>query len=157
MTRHAPHDPPRPKAQVDDPADSQRTLTLSEEHLAVTTRQMPVAKVRLERYQVTETRTITVDVVVDRVRLVNIADGVDPYITDDPAADPVASDPAQQDPDATQWLVLSEEQVVITKKLVPVERIGLAVDTITVEQAVTETVRAERVELDTTGTDSPAS
>lgn len=157
MNERTPHGPPPPAVEFGDPGDPQRSLILSEERLAVTTRQVPVATVRLERYQVTETRTFTVDVLVDRVRLVNDIPGVDPYVTDDPAADPPVPGPGRPSSTVAQWLVLSEERVVITKQMVPVERVGLAVTTLTTAQDVTDMVRVERVEVDTTGTAGPAS
>jgi stress response protein YsnF len=137
------------------------SLTVSEERLQVTTRKVPVATVRLERYQVTETRTITVDVVRDRVRMVTTVEGADPEVSDDPAADEDRTGDGTADAattaDGSGWLVLSEEQVVVTKTVVPVERVRLRTTTIVTEQVVTEPVRAERVELleSTAGTDVP--
>jgi stress response protein YsnF len=133
---------------TEDPASKvpqdDRTLIRSEERLAVSTRPVPIGTVRLERYQVTETRTITVDVLVDRIRMVTTMVGSPPTTTDDPPADPAAS---EVDGEGSDWVVLCEEQVTVTKTVVPVERVRLAKVAVTTEQTVTEAVRAERIEF----------
>ena len=106
----------------------------------------PVGSMRLEKYLVTETRTIEVDVTYERVRLVFTgSDGTQNVVTDPPAtfhASPLAVD-------SSRWLFLHEERPVVTKQWVPVERIRLDKYWIAGEEAVTEQVRAEHVELNT--------
>lgn len=164
MTTHPDADHPA----VDHPAgdhaavdqhEDDRTLIRSEERLTASTRSVPVRTVRLERYQVTETRTVTVDVVRDRVRMITTIDGGEPQVTDDPVgeqgwdgvdatdAGTLRAGSMVDGTDGSGWLVLTEERVVVTKETVPVERIRLATAVSTVEQVVTDSVRAERVEL----------
>jgi len=45
-------------------------------------------------------------------------------------------------------IVLHEERPVVAKETVPVERVRLATDTVTEQQAVTEVVRKEQIEVD---------
>ena len=44
--------------------------------------------------------------------------------------------------------MLSEEQVVVDKQVVPKERVRLGKETVTTDQEVTEEVRKERIETD---------
>ncbi|MEO5832358.1 MAG: DUF2382 domain-containing protein [Nakamurella sp.] len=109
-------------------------LIRSEERLGVSTVRVPSRRVRLEKYVVTETRTITVQVSREEVRLVEV-EWADPTATRD------ALDPA----DARRWLTVSEEQVVVTTTVVPVERVRLDVTEVTEGRTLTGELRRERV------------
>ena len=58
--------------------------------------------------------------------------------------------------EAEHEVVLTEEQVVVSKEATPVERVRLATDTVTEDQEVTEEVRKEQIESSIDGLDDPA-
>lgn len=120
-------------------AVSDGSLIRSEEHLRVSTVPARARRVRLEKYVVTETRTITVQVSREQVRLVDI--DLDDDLTDE-------SGTTSNNDDSGRWLTLSEERVAITTEVVPVERVRLAVYGVTEQRDVTDTVRREQIELD---------
>ncbi len=132
---------------ADSGSDGPRSLIRSEEHLAVTTDQAESALVRLEKYTVTETKTITVEIEREHVRLITYAQDGDLVSTDDPPHE--LPDSSATPGAASEWLVLTEEQVVITKNRVAVERVRLQTSWITEQRQLTENVRAERIELST--------
>jgi stress response protein YsnF len=109
----------------------------SEERLVGGTERVPVRRARLQRFVVTERRTISVDVRREEVRVVydDLAPGEEPPV--DPSVD------------ATPPMLLREERIEIVRTVVPVERVRLVKDRITTEQTVTGTVRQERFDLDT--------
>jgi len=122
-----------------------RSMVRSEERLLVATEAVPVARVRLRKYLVTEEQTFTVPVTREEVEL-------------DYAEIPL---PAQV-PDGAGLVedivevVRYEERVVVTKQVVAVERVRLVRRVITAEQVVSGQVRREVVDLDHTGTPGPA-
>jgi uncharacterized protein (TIGR02271 family) len=114
-------------------------LTRSEERLAVSTEPVPTTRVRLRKVVVTEQQTITVavrheELVIEREA---IEDGV--------------PDPAGAIGEEERELVLYEERVVVTKEVVPVERVRLTKRRVTEDREVTGEVRKERIELDEGG------
>ncbi|TKV56858.1 DUF2382 domain-containing protein [Nakamurella flava] len=113
-------------------------ITRSEEQLRVGTRQVETGRARLKKFVVTEQQTVTVPVSHDEVTLVRepIAEGA---VTDAVIGDDVIE------------VVLTEDQVVVDKQAVAVEKIKLDTETVTEQQQVTEAVRKEQVELDTDG------
>ncbi|MDT0353579.1 DUF2382 domain-containing protein [Pseudonocardia charpentierae] len=121
-----------------------RSLVRSEERLLVATEAVPVARVRLRKYLVTEDQTFTVPVTREEVEL-------------DYAEIPMT----EQIPDGAGLLddfvevVRYEERVVVTKQVVAVERVRLVRRVITAEQVVSGQVRREVVDLDHTGTPGP--
>ena len=131
---------PAAGAPVAPPVSTDRSLTLSEERLAVTTVRVPARRVRLEKYVVTETRTFTVEVSREEVRLVDVA------LTE---ADPAGGSATADTADSGRWMTLSEERVVVTTETVPVERVRLDVTTVVEERDVTEDLRREEITVDT--------
>ena len=120
----------------------------SEEQLSVATQWVPVRRARLEKFLVTQTRTIEVEWSREDVRVVD--EPVEPAVdgtAHHPAADldPATGRPVQATP---QPWVLMEERIVVTKEWVPMERVRLVVDQVTGEQEVTGPVRKEQVDLD---------
>ena len=121
-----------------------RSMVRSEERLLVATEAVPVARVRLRKYLVTEEQTVTVPVTREEVEL-------------DYAEIPMT----EQIPDGAQLLddiveiVRYEERVVVTKQVVAVERVRLVRRVITAEQVVSGQVRREVVDLDHTDTPGP--
>ena len=116
-------------------------ITRSEEQLHVGTRRVETGRARLKKYVVTEQQTVTVPVSHEEVTLVRepIAAGT---ITDAVIGD-----------DAIE-VVLTEDRVVVDKEAVAVERVSLGTEVVTEQQQVTEAVRKEQIELDTTGVDT---
>jgi uncharacterized protein (TIGR02271 family) len=120
------------------------SMVRSEERLLVATEAVPVARVRLRKYLVTEEQTVTVPVTREEVEL-------------DYAEIPMT----EQIPDGAQLLddiveiVRYEERVVVTKEVVAVERVRLVRRVITAEQVVSGQVRREVVDLDHTDTTTP--
>lgn len=109
------------------------SVVRSEERLSVTSQWVPVRRARLEKFQVTETKTIEVPWIREDVRVV-----YEPL--DGAAGEPVAGTPRP-------W-VLQEERIVVTKEWVPAQTVWLAVDRVAGEQEVSEPVRIEQVVLD---------
>lgn len=120
-------------------SDANRELTLSREQLAVSTMRVPARRVRLEKYVVTETRTITVQVSHDEVRLVDL---------DPTTADRMNAEITPTGQDNGRWLTLSEERIVVTTEVVPIERVRLQVTPVTEQRQITETVQVEQVAHD---------
>jgi uncharacterized protein (TIGR02271 family) len=117
-----------------------------EEHLLVGTEVHATERVRLERYVVTERRTITVDVSREEVRLVREPVAGHPVLPADRTAE-------TREPIV---VVLREEQVDVVKRVVPVERVTLTVHTVTEDRPVEAVLRHEEVTTDrgpTRGTD----
>lgn len=110
-------------------------LVRSEEQLHVGTEQVVAGYARLKKFTVTETKTITVEVTHEEVRLVQTADA---------GRQGAAGSPASVD--GARWMVLSREELVVSKRVVPVERVRLEVYPVTEQQQVTEQVRKEQID-----------
>ena len=119
--------------------DTDSAMTRSEEKLNVGTETRETGRARLRKYVVTENVSTTVPVSREEVRLER-----EP-ITDGNRDDALAGgDITSEEHD----IVLTEEQVVVNKETVPVERVRVEKDTITDEQQVNEEVRKEEIKLD---------
>ena len=119
-----------------DTGSAEGYVTRSEEELRVGTRKVEAGRARLKKYVVTEQQTVTVPVSREEVTLVRepIAAG---EVTDATIGEDVVE------------VVLTEDQVVVDKQAVAVEKIRLDTETVTEQQQVTEAVRKEQIELDT--------
>ena len=127
-----------PRGSEDSTAlDSGRDyLVRSEEQLRVHTDQEVAGYARLEKFTVTETKTITVEVTHEEVRLVRRpADGPDDSGTAGPT-------------DGTRWMVLTREEVEVSRRVVPVERVRLEVYPVIEQRQVTDQVRKEQIDSD---------
>jgi uncharacterized protein (TIGR02271 family) len=114
-------------------------MTRSEEELQVGTRSVEAGRVRLRKYVVTENVTTTVPVRKEKVR-----------IEREPITDANAGD-AMDGPDISEEeheVILHEEEVVVAKQVVPKERVRLDTETEVEDQAVSEEVRKEQIEVD---------
>jgi uncharacterized protein (TIGR02271 family) len=119
-------------------ATQQHDVLRSEERLDVTTRRMPIGRAVLRKTIVVEQRTITVDVAHEEVTLEHLPfDGSEAEETEEAHAAHLAL------PD----LVLYEEQVVITKRMVPTERVRVEISTVTEDRRITEDLRKERIDV----------
>ncbi|MEZ2390230.1 YsnF/AvaK domain-containing protein [bacterium RCC_150] len=117
-------------------------MTRSEERLNVGTESRPAGRARLRKYVTTENVTTTVPVEREEVRLER-----------EPITD-ANRDAAMSDPDLTEdevEVTLHEEQPVVEKETVPVERVRLDKDTVTEDVTVSDDVRKENIEAE--GTD----
>ena len=121
-------------------ADEQVVMIRSEERLRPRTELVPTRTARLEKYVVTEQRTITVEVRHEEVRLVY----------DDLPTGAHAAGPQDAASRRAPEFVLSEERVEVRKVVVPVERVRLVVDTVTEQREVTDSVRSERIVAEST-------
>ncbi|WP_091799069.1 YsnF/AvaK domain-containing protein [Prauserella marina] len=116
-------------------------MTRSEERLHVGTEQHQMGRARLRKHIVTENVTGTVPVsheeaVVEREPITEANRGK-----------------ATSGADLTEGeyeVTLHEERVVTAKETVPVERVRLSTETVTDEQTVSENVRKEQIDIDST-------
>jgi uncharacterized protein (TIGR02271 family) len=115
-------------------------MTRSEEELEVGTRTRETGRARLRKYVVTEDVTTTVPVQREEVRLER-----EP-ITDANADAAMAGGDITED---EHEVTLQEEEAVVSKRVVPKERVRLDTDTVTEEAAVTEQVRKEVIDAET--------
>jgi len=114
-------------------------MTRSEEELRVDTQSREAGRVRLRKWVETEHETVTVPVRKEKVRLER-----------EPVTD-ANVDAAMSGPDLSDEeheIVLSEEEVVVDKKVVPKERVRLEKDVEVVDERVSEDVRKERIDVD---------
>lgn len=125
----------RPDPRAARTESDQASVVRSEEELRVGTEKREVGRARLRKWVETEHQTVTVPVRKEKVRLVRESvDGSevgDIDLTDD-----------------SQEITLSEEQVVVDKKVVPKERVRLDKDVEVQEQQVSEELRKERIDVD---------
>jgi len=135
MARVEPVPPLLPADDATEASTERNYLIRSEERLNVTTARVPGGWARLEKFLVTETKTITVEVTHEEVRLVSEPTG----------AGGAASDLGAQESQA-RWMYVSREEVVVTKRVVPVERVRLEVYPVTEQRQISDEVRKERID-----------
>jgi uncharacterized protein (TIGR02271 family) len=140
---------------IDQGAGTERTadtgtddaMTRSEEEVQVGTERREAGRARLRKYIVTEDVQTTVPVQREEVRVER-----EP-ITDENIGDATSGLELSED---EHEVVLSEEEVVVDKQVVPKERVRLDTDVVTEERQVSEEVRKEQIEMDRgTGGDDP--
>jgi len=114
-------------------------MTISEEQLKVGTEKQEVGRARLRKHVVTEQQNVTVPVQREEVRVERepITDANRGQALDGPAIS-----------EEEHEVVLHQEQPVVEKEAVPVERVRLGKETVTGQEQVSEEVRKERVETD---------
>ena len=113
-------------------------MTRSEEELHVGTTARETGRVRLRKYIVTENVTQTVPVKREEVRLER-----EPITDANRDAATAGADLSEEEHE----VVLHEEQVDVSKTVVPKERVALGADTVTDEREVSEEVRKEQIEM----------
>ncbi len=117
-------------------------LTRSEEQLHVGTRQREAGKARLRKFVVTEQQTVTVPVSHEEVRVVR-----------EPMAAGEAPDGSTIGEDSIE-VTLHQDEVMVDKNVVGVEKVRLATEEVTEQREVSEQVRKEQIEMgdvETTG------
>ncbi|MBG6215440.1 uncharacterized protein (TIGR02271 family) [Cryobacterium sp. CAN_C3] len=114
-------------------------VTRHEQQLRISTRVVPFERVRIERFIVTEQRTFTVDIKREEIRIIRERIS---------GADTGVAAPAhlQEHPREDLVMILSEEQAIITKKIVPVERVRLHTHVVTELQEVVEELGREHID-----------
>jgi uncharacterized protein (TIGR02271 family) len=127
----------RARGGDDDRTDD--AMTRSEEELEVGKQRRESGRARLRKHVVTEQQSVTVPVQREEVRVTR------EDITDANLGD------ALDGPDISEEehvVVLSEEEVVVDKKVVPKERVRLDKETVVDQQRVSDEVRKERIEVE---------
>ena len=113
------------------------SIVRSEERLLVATETVPVARVRLRKYLVTEEQTFTVPVTREEIELDYAEIPPDRQVPDGDG--PLVSDEVE--------VIRYEERVVVTKQVVAVERVRLVRGVVTADQVVTGQLRREVVDV----------
>ena len=144
--------------------DAEPSVIRSEEQLRVNTHSKAVRRARLEKFQVTDMKTIEVPVLREDVRIVY--DDIDGDTgggagsergSGSAAAGSVASDRMRSEPSDREpaSVVLYGERIVVTREWVPLETVHLDVETITEEQQFSDQVRREEIAVDSEPAFSP--
>jgi uncharacterized protein (TIGR02271 family) len=120
---------------TDEPVE----VVLSKEQLQIDTVSVPVERVRIQKVIVTEERTVTVTVRREELRVVR-----EPVRPDEEPPEEVATFDSR---DRVIDMVLHEEQVVIGRHVVPVERVRVVVDRVVTQQPVTTELSHEEVDV----------
>ena len=117
-------------------------MTRSEEQLRVGTESREAGRARLRKYVVTEQQNVQVPVTREEVKIERepITDANVGEATDGPAIS-----------EEEHEVVLHEEQPVVEKQAVPVERVRLGKEQVTEQETVSEEVRQERIEAEGPG------
>ena len=120
-------------------------LTRSEEELHVGTRRVEAGRAKLRKFVVTEQQTVTVPVSHEEVQVVR-----------EPLQPGDSLDGATIGEDSIE-VPLRQDEVLVDKEVVGVEKVKLATQTVTEQQQVTDQVRKEQIEVDgdTVGTADP--
>jgi uncharacterized protein (TIGR02271 family) len=125
----------RDNTQTPATGNNDGTLTRSEEQLRVGTQQVAAGRAGIRKFVVTEQQTVNVPVSHDEVRVVR-----------EPLTPGDSVDGATIGEDSIE-VPLMEDKVVVDKDVVGVEKVRLATETVTEQQAVTEQVRKEQIEV----------
>ena len=137
MAKHSSDAEPLRSPSGDDAGVDAIDTVLSAERLRVGRERVPTRIARLQKFIVTEQRTITVEVRHEEARLV---------YEDVPAGEDAVALLSRRTDDVPE-LVLHEERIEVTTRVVPVERVRAVVERITEHQEVSGEVRVERVEV----------
>ena len=119
--------------------ETDEAMTRSEEELQVGTARRPSGLARLKKYITTEQVAVTVPVQKERARVER-----EPITEANVGAAMRGGDLTEEEHELT----LSEEEVVVDKRVVPKERVRLDKDVVTEERPVTEEVRKEQIDVE---------
>jgi len=123
-----------PSAAADVGAEVGAEVVLHQERLSITTRRVPVERVRFTKRIVTTTRTIEVPVRVEQL-----------VVTHEPLSDEFPVTDGEVSPELV--IVLHEEVPEVTLRVVPVERVSVAVRTVTRDEVVVAELATEVVDV----------
>jgi uncharacterized protein (TIGR02271 family) len=129
----------QPQSNSERGRSGDNAMTRSEEELQVGTTRRPSELVRLKKHVVTEHQQVTVPVQHEEVRIER-----EP-ITDANRDQALSGDDITESEHA---VTLNEEQVEVSKRVVPKERVRLDKDTVTEQETVDEEVRKERIDVE---------
>ena len=118
--------------------DAEYVATRSEERMHVTTETVPVARVRVRKRLVTEQQTFTVPVTREEITL---------DYEDIPAHHQTPDGAGPLTPDDVE-VIRYEERIVVTRRVVAVERVRLIRRVVTVDHTVVGQVHRELVDVD---------
>ncbi len=122
------------------------SMVRSEERLRVTTERVPVGRVRLVKYVVTEEVQVTVPIRREEVRLEEVPLGDEhPTAVIGEALVPPGGHTGGGLPDE---IVLHAERPVVTVEVVPVERVRVRTEVVTGQEQVSERLQREQIVLD---------
>lgn len=125
-------------------SDNDGVVTRSEEELWIATYRRETQRARLTRYVETETVTKTVELRHEQVRIeyepISAADQLDRPTTRSAAGGDGAG--------GESWMVLYDEEVVVTTRRVPRERVRMRTHTVTEGRQITKELRKEQIEID---------
>jgi len=150
------------RRDADDAAEP--SVIRSQEQLRVNTHSKAVRRARLEKFQVTDMKTIEVPLLREDVRIVyddidsdtgggaGSERGSGSAAAGSVASDRVRSEPSDREPAS---VVLYGERIVVTREWVPLETVHLDVETITEEQQFSDQVRREEIAVDSEPVFSP--
>lgn len=125
-------------------ADGDGAMILSEERLQTSTQVRPSSRVKISKRIVTEQVTQTLPVRREELRIERLP------IETDSAGKPEDHSSAEVDHQLEEGeyeIVLYEERIILSKIVVPIERVRLNTHTVSEEVTVTEDLRQEQVEL----------
>jgi uncharacterized protein (TIGR02271 family) len=114
-------------------------MTRSEEELRVGTETRERGRARLRKHVTTETQQVTVPVQREEVRVER--EPITDANLEAATSGPVISEEEHE-------VTLREEEVVVSKRAVPKERVRLGTETVTEERQISEEVRKEHIEVD---------
>jgi uncharacterized protein (TIGR02271 family) len=134
--------PMAPAAAEAGPGPGEAEVTLSEEELVAGTRDVVTDRVRLRKVVVEEDVTLTVTLRREELRVER-----EPVSPGDPAVRGTGD--AQLTEGELEFVLLAEEPVV-SKRLVPAERVRVVRDTVVEHETVEGRVRRERADVDAT-------
>lgn len=138
--------PTTPMPPVAEEADDEVEVTVSEEELVVDKASRATERVRVRKEIVEEEVTVTVTLRREELRIER-----EPISADAAAAAARGNGDAQLTDGELEFVLFAEEPVV-EKRIVPVERIKVARDTVVEHVRLQDQVRKERVEVDETAT-----
>jgi uncharacterized protein (TIGR02271 family) len=128
-------------AQMQEPGTDQDWLIRSEERIDVGLETRETARVRLHKYVDTEPIDQTVHVFHEEYEIERIPVSKDDQVSGDMG-------------ESEQEVILHEGRAVVSKHAVPVERVRLSVRRVEEDKPVSGDIRKERIEIDSTGSES---
>ena len=118
--------------------DADAVVTRSEEELRITTHRRATQIARLTRFVETETVTRTVEVRREQVRI-----DYEPVASGDDAGRAATGSGVGNE----QWMILYDEEVVLTTRRVPRERVRLRTRAVIEDHEISEELRTEKIEV----------
>jgi uncharacterized protein (TIGR02271 family) len=132
------HEQPMNRRGQDKGLQADASVTRSEEELRITTHRRATHRARLRKRVVTEMVTRTVPVRREEVSL-----EYEPITADDDGRPTPGIDAA-----SAQWMVLYEEEVVLSTRRTATERVRLVTHKVTENREISEILRKEQIEID---------